>query len=590
MAKDRLFFLLSVGIFGIVLAYLFHTPTQPVTVDPTAPAPTTVEAPERAPSIQIMVANRDLTPGERLAEGDVSWRVLAPEDSSPSLIARDPLIEQWQSEAIVVREVAEGENVNRLDIAWPTEDPEGTQTLDTVKGKMAVPYNLTGNAATVQFLRPGHYIDIIFTSESELGFGTMSFVLLKDIRVLGVEKTGDFERRGDVDVFLEMSAREAEIFSYALQSGEINLGISNDKSEDDGYERVAELLMNSHSKHNFNSILITYLIRSLFPGVHVQVVATTEGFIVSGRIKDPAIAEKIRETLTKIAVGGEGSVVDLMKVEPQQVMICVKVLEVVRDYAFNLGINWQALLETNGGKVAFGAVFPRPSPLDPNYFFDASGIKIGDWTLSQFIDVIQERGCGKLLAEPNITTVSGEPARIFVGGEFPILIPQGGTLAGTVTVEFKEFGVILDFEPIVDINGVITLRVAPEVSSLDRQNSVVLAGFVIPGLTTRRAETVVKLWPGQSYAIAGLLQNEELDVHTGICGLDRLPLVGPLFRSTRRTSKQTELIIFLTPFLISSEEEVVAETPYSTYSTEMYKINCQGTGAAYQAPCTRISP
>jgi pilus assembly protein CpaC len=195
-----------------------------------------------------------------------------------------------------------------------------------------------------------------------------------------------------------------------------------------------------------------------------------------------------------------------------------------------------------------------------------------------------------VIAEPNLTTVSGQPAHFFAGGEIPILVPQGGTLAGTVTVVYKKFGVILDFTPVVDLNGLITMHVTPEVSRIDKENSVVLAGFVIPGLTTRRASTTVKLWSGQCYAIAGLLQNERITDIDSLCGLDRLPVIGPIFRSRRSETKQTELMIVLAPYLVNTECQQYSE-PVRTdlVKYECLKNDCVKVLPPITKPCSKVS-
>jgi pilus assembly protein CpaC len=339
------------------------------------------------------------------------------------------------------------------------------------------------------------------------------------------------------------------------------------------------LLLTSKDDGTFNSILATFAIRKLFPGVDVTVVSTPKGFIAKGNVNEPQVAEKIREILVKLSHEGEKDFVDLMKVDPQQVLICVRVLEVSKEVTCKLGINWKALYENSGYSVALGAVFPRPLPTDPNYFIRADNVVAGNFTLDAIIDMLQQDNMGRVLAEPNLTTVSGRPATFFSGGEFPILIPQGGTLAGTVTVEYKKFGVILAFTPIVDLSGLITLHIVPEVSTIDEKNSVVIEGFKIPALVARRVDTTVKLWPGQSYAIAGLMQYDKLARYSSLYGLHRLPIIGPLFRSKEFIQQRTELMFVITPYLIYSddpehyldcrenckEEATFCETPYCHY-------------------------
>jgi len=184
------------------------------------------------------------------------------------------------------------------------------------------------------------------------------------------------------------------------------------------------------------------------------------------------------------------------------------------------------------------------------------------FNLSALIDMLEEDSYTKVLAKPNLTTVSGETAHFFAGGEFPILIPQGGNLIGTVTVEFKKFGITLDFTPTVDLNGLITLHVVPEVSDIDRTLSVELNGFIIPGLRSRKTDTIVKLWPGQSYMISGLYLDQETNTNDNLYGLNKVPVLGALFGSNHYEDDRNELLFIVTPYLIYEKNpcEAIAET------------------------------
>jgi pilus assembly protein CpaC len=152
-----------------------------------------------------------------------------------------------------------------------------------------------------------------------------------------------------------------------------------------------------------------------------------------------------------------------------------------------------------------------------------------------------------ILAEPNLTALSGETASFLAGGEFPIPVPQED---GKVTIEFKDFGVQLAFTPVVLDRGRISLHVGPEVSELTTTGAVSINGFVIPALTTRRAETTVELGSGQSFAIAGLLKNNVDHDVSKFPGLGDLPVLGSLFRSDSFRNDETELVIIVTPYLV----------------------------------------
>jgi pilus assembly protein CpaC len=173
-----------------------------------------------------------------------------------------------------------------------------------------------------------------------------------------------------------------------------------------------------------------------------------------------------------------------------------------------------------------------------------------------------------VLARPNLVAVSGETASFLAGGEFPIPVAQaGGTGASTVTIEFREFGVRLDFVAVALGDGRIRLQASPEVSDVDFSNAVQFGGFVVPGLTQRRVETTVELADGQSLAIAGLLDNRITANKSVVPLLGDIPVLGALFRSVRYQRRETELVVFVTPRLVSGMNPAeVPEVPGQRWS------------------------
>src|SRR4029079_14425763 len=174
-----------------------------------------------------------------------------------------------------------------------------------------------------------------------------------------------------------------------------------------------------------------------------------------------------------------------------------------------------------------------------------------DINFGMTIKALQDRNLLQILAEPNLITLEGKEASFLAGGQFPYptitTTPTGGTTAPVITVQFKPFGVKLDFTPTITPQGSIDLKVAPEVSSLDYANAVTLQGFTIPALSQRRAETEVILKDGESFAIAGLIDNRVVETMSKIPGLGDVPVLGKIFRS-RSTQKSTdELLVVVTP-------------------------------------------
>jgi pilus assembly protein CpaC len=163
------------------------------------------------------------------------------------------------------------------------------------------------------------------------------------------------------------------------------------------------------------------------------------------------------------------------------------------------------------------------------------------------LDLSENDGLVTILAEPNLTALSGETASFLAGGEFPVPISQA---LGSVTIEYKQYGVGLAFTPIVLADGRISMRVRPEVSELSTEGSIRLNGFDVPALTTRRAETTVELGSGQSFMIAGLLRNANTNDVSKAPFLGDLPILGALFRSTKYRRAETELVIVVTPYLV----------------------------------------
>jgi pilus assembly protein CpaC len=177
------------------------------------------------------------------------------------------------------------------------------------------------------------------------------------------------------------------------------------------------------------------------------------------------------------------------------------------------------------------------------------------------IDALDQNGLVNILAEPNLTAMSGETASFLAGGEFPIPVPQASGTGGAITITYKPFGVALAFTPVVLAGGRISLRVRPEVSQIASTGAVQVNGFSFPSLTTRRAETTIELGSGQTFAIGGLLQNNITDTLSGLPGLKDVPVLGALFRSTQFQRNETELVILVTPYLVRAVSDKRLATP-----------------------------
>jgi pilus assembly protein CpaC len=320
---------------------------------------------------------------------------------------------------------------------------------------------------------------------------------------------------------------------------------------------------------HFNASEAQAAIARMIPGSRIIVQPAAKGLLLTGQAENPGDVAQA----TAIA---RGYLADNQALENQisvqssiQVTLQVRIAEMSRQVVRNLGVNWSAL--GNIGTIGKFPAFPALS-LNANSSTAVGIAPVGNplnlgGNFSAVIDALAQDNLAHLLAEPTLTVMSGQSASFLVGGEFPIPISQTN---GAISVAFKSFGVSLTFVPTVFSDGRINVHVAPEVSTLSNQNQVTVAAasssFVIPSLTEQRAETTVELGSGQSFAIAGLLQDTVTHGTNGLPLLGDVPILGPLFRSDAFTRNQTELVILVTPFVVRPVNDRLAlHTPDESY-------------------------
>ncbi len=302
------------------------------------------------------------------------------------------------------------------------------------------------------------------------------------------------------------------------------------------------------------------------PDSSISFTGNGETLVLTGSVKD-ALASKRAEALASTRAR---KVVNLIQTpaapapaEPRQILLQVKFASIDRTALSELGFNY---FSRNDKMLGAGTTqqfqAPRFSQLQfQNQDFSNATINFADLlnlfvfrpdlNIGATIRALQSRDLLQILAEPNLITLEGKEASFLAGGEFPFPVltstSTGGAVSPVITVQFKRFGVQLLFTPDITPAGAIHLKVAPEVSSLDFTNAVQLQGFLIPAITSRRAETEVLLKDGESFAIAGLIDNRVIQVLNRVRGLGDIPIVGNLFRS-RSTRKSTdELLVVITP-------------------------------------------
>jgi pilus assembly protein CpaC len=248
--------------------------------------------------------------------------------------------------------------------------------------------------------------------------------------------------------------------------------------------------------------------------------------------------------------------VEVPPAEPQ-ILLHVRFADVDRSATTSLGVN---LLSTGAGNTVGQVTTGQFGPASPSIQSNAVQFTLSDalniflfrtdLNLGTLIKALEARNLLQMLAEPNVLALNGKPASFVAGGEFPFPVVQGGAAAGAVTIQFREYGVRINFLPVVTPRGSISLQVAPEVSSLDYSNALQFQGYTIPALATRRVETQVELESGQSFVIAGLLDNTITESLNKIPGIGDIPLLGKLFQSRSRTRSNSELMVLVTPELV----------------------------------------
>ena len=303
------------------------------------------------------------------------------------------------------------------------------------------------------------------------------------------------------------------------------------------------------------------------PGDYVEVKAVEGRVYLTGVTGSDAAADEA----VRLAANYSKEVVNSLVIDPRhtpQVELKVRIAEVDRTKFDQWGINFFSGGQ-NAGAVTTGGFTPPSFPQVGagttqtlvqdalNIFYFNSNLNIG-FTMR----ALQDKGILQVLAEPNLTTISGRAAKFLAGGEFPYPVIQGSSGGFTsVTIQFRPYGIQLDFTPYVHPDGSIRLRVNPEVSALDYTNAVKISGYTVPAISTRKADTEIELKDGQSFAISGLLDNRITDSLSRIPGISNIPILGQLFRSKNLNHSVTELIVIVTASVVDPLNAPVTKPP-----------------------------
>jgi pilus assembly protein CpaC len=307
-------------------------------------------------------------------------------------------------------------------------------------------------------------------------------------------------------------------------------------------------------------------LEQILPGENIEVRTANTGIVLSGTVSSISRLDRALELAERYA---PDRVSNLMSVGgTQQVMLKVRFAEMQRSVSKSLSSSIALQGSTLGGKLGLAGITNSlsssdvanttvPSGGDNNgaflFGFNAGGVEVGI-----LLEALEARGVVRTLAEPNLTALSGQEAKFLAGGEYPIPVSQDN---GSITIEYKPFGVELNFTPRVIDNDVINLELSAAVSSIDSANGFTANGFSVDAFKRRETSTTVEMRDGESFAIAGLLQDDFMDLNGQVPWVGDIPILGSLFRSAEYSRKQTELVIIVTPHLVTPTRGEVLALP-----------------------------
>lgn len=305
------------------------------------------------------------------------------------------------------------------------------------------------------------------------------------------------------------------------------------------------------------------LLKQTFPNEDITVQGMKDSISLSGRVSSQAVADRAALLSAPMAKSVVNNLSVAVSSGEKQIVLRVKFAEVNRIAISQLGVN---ILSTGAGGTIGRITTGQFNSVTADELKGAIGAPLQgagsrflltdllnvfafrpDLNLTAFVKALQSEGVLQILAEPNLVTTNGKEASFLVGGEFPIPVLQGGANAGAVTIQFREFGIRLTFNPVITDSKSIKMQVRPEVSTIDLANAVTFNGFTIPALSTRRVETNVELAEGQSFIIGGLIDDRVNSTMQKIPGLANIPVLGQLFKSRSEKKDKTELVVMVSP-------------------------------------------
>ncbi len=301
----------------------------------------------------------------------------------------------------------------------------------------------------------------------------------------------------------------------------------------------------------------------MIPGANIHVEAVNDNLVLTGTVHNAVDSNRASEIAARFAKGPENVLNMIVAESREQVLLKVQIVEMNRNVAKQLGVNWNGRISIGPRALAFGsnpgfgvgaALLDVLSPdnegvLRQNFGTNGAAGLFGSGENVVNLQALEQNGLLRTLAEPTLVAISGEAANFLAGGEFPVITGVDRD-TNAATVEFKKFGVGLAFTPVVMSEGRISMKINAEVSELSGEGAIVTSGITIPGLKVRNAESTVELPSGGSLVMAGLISEDSKQALNGIPGLKNIPILGALFRSRDFIKKETELVVIVTPFIV----------------------------------------
>lgn len=338
-------------------------------------------------------------------------------------------------------------------------------------------------------------------------------------------------------------------------------------------------------------------LKAAMPDENIGVMPSGDGIVLTGQVSS---ADHVREAVAIAERFAPGKVTNMLGLSgSQQVLLEVKFAEVARTALKHIttATDLHYLAGGSGAQILTGPPFPIPVDTSQTFGAIAGHFTSGNYDLHAGFDALERQGLIRTLAEPNLVALSGDTASFLAGGEFPIPVAQNALTAGassTITVEYKDYGVGLAFTPTVLSRDLVNLMIRSEVSSIDDSLAVKANGFEIPALKTRRARTTIELRDGQSFAIAGLLQDDFANATEKLPILGDVPILGTLFRSPNYKHNQTDLVIIITVHLVQPTVAAKLATPLDTLTlprqSEHFGIDGRVETPSSGTPTTPAAP